>query len=378
MSTSGSNILVLNAGSSSLKVSAFASDGDDQVFETERSWHEDGALDHATALTSILEEVDRARIGAVGHRVVHGGERYRAAVLIDDDVKQGIADLAVLAPLHNPPALAVIEETERAFPAVPQVAVFDTAFHATLAPTQYLYPLPYRWYEDWGIRRFGFHGISHAYCTARAAEMMKQPSARLRLISCHLGAGCSIAAVADGASQATTMGFTPLDGLPMATRSGALDPGILTYLLQTKRLALDELDVALRQDAGLKGISGLSGDMRQILAARAAGDERAALAFDLFTERIRMDVAAMAAVMEGVDAIIFTAGIGEHSPEVRQAVAEPLAWMGALIDETVNRAGKADQDVSRPESTIRLFTIHTREDLLIARETRRLLARSGA
>jgi acetate kinase len=378
MSKSESNILVLNAGSSSLKVSAFASDSDDQIFETERSWHEDGALDHATALTSLLEEVDRARIGAVGHRVVHGGERYRAAVLIDDDVKQGIADLAVLAPLHNPPALAVIEEAERAFPGVPQVAVFDTAFHATLAPTQFLYPLPYRWYEDWGIRRFGFHGISHAYCTARAAEMMNQPTARLRLINCHLGAGCSIAAVANGASQATTMGFTPLDGLPMATRSGALDPGILTYLLQTKRLALDELDVALRQDAGLKGISGLSGDMRQIEAARAAGNERAALAFDLFTERIRMDIAAMAAVLGGVDAIIFTAGIGEHSPEVRQAVAKPLTWMGALLDESLNSGAKGDQAVSRPESTIRLFTIHTREDLLIARETRRLLEQPGA
>lgn len=364
-------ILVLNAGSSSIKLALFDREGDEPIIEREVDLA--GGSDYRSALKRLLETINPEHVGAVGHRVVHGGTRYRSAVLVDDDVKRNIAELSALAPLHNPPALAVIDAAEATFPDVPQVAVFDTAFHASLSPARFLYPVPYHWYEAWGIRRFGFHGISHAYCARRAAEMLGKPAGDLRLVNCHLGAGCSLAAIAAGKSVATTMGFTPLDGVPMATRPGTLDPGILMYLLAGERLTLDDLDQALRKDSGLKGVSGISGDMREIAAARANGNERAALAFDLFTDHIRMSIAGMVAAMDGVDAIIFTAGIGEHSAEVREAVAAPLGWMGVVLDEARNAEARPDQDIAQPDSPVRVLLIHTREDLLIAQEVRQVL-----
>ena len=219
--------------------------------------------------------------------------------MIDATIRAEIEELTSLAPLHNGPALAVIDDVARLLPGVPQVAAFDTAFHATLPPHAYLYALPYEWYERWGVRRFGFHGLSHAYCAGRAAELLGRPLAELKLVTCHLGSGCSLAAVDGGRSIATTMGFTPLDGLVMATRPGAVDPGVLTYLLAENRMTLPELEEALYHQSGLKGVSGRSGDMREILAARARGDARAALAFDLYVERLREGIGAMAASLAG-------------------------------------------------------------------------------
>ncbi|HEU0114046.1 MAG TPA: acetate/propionate family kinase, partial [Thermomicrobiales bacterium] len=320
----------------------------------------------------MLADVDRSRVVAVGHRVVHGGLRFTQAVRIDDRVRSEIAALAPLAPLHNPAALEAIDLVADAWPDVPQIAAFDTAFHHTLPPAAYLYPVPYDWHERWGIRRFGFHGLSHAYCAGRAAEMLSRPLADLRIVNCHLGSGCSLAAVAGGRSIATTMGFTPLDGLMMAARPGSLDPGILTYLLGQGLVTPNELDRDLQWRSGLLGVSGVSGDMRQILAARAAGHERATLAFDLFIARLRAEIAAMTAALGGLDALVFTAGVGEGSPEVRAAACAGLQWMGVALDPDRNLAATSDVDVAEDDSAARILVIRTQEALMVAREAARL------
>lgn len=289
-------ISVLNAGSSSLKLDLFDADTETQLVERETSWSgtaTGGGEEHARALERLLAPLDLAAVVAVGHRVVHGGSVYQRAVLVDTEVKQTIAVLAPLAPLHNPAALAVIEAAERLLPGVPQVAAFDTAFHQSLPPTRYLYALPYRWYTDWGIRRFGFHGLSHGYCAHRAAELLGKPLSDTKLVTCHLGQGCSLAAVDGGRSIATTMGFTPLEGLMMGTRAGSVDPGLLLHLQRAYRLQTSELEDILNYDSGLKGISGLSGDMREIEIAMVNGNMRAALAFEMFVDRVREGIAAM-------------------------------------------------------------------------------------
>jgi acetate kinase len=370
-------ILVVNAGSSSLKLGLFDADGDTQIGESSLEWGHEAAeetADHGSAFRRLLAAYDPARIVAVGHRVVHGGTQYRAAVRIDAAVKAAIGDLARLAPLHNPAALAGIAAAEALLPGVPQVAAFDTAFHSTLPPHAYLYGVPYDWYTRWGIRRFGFHGLSHAYCAARAAELLGRPPADLRLVTCHLGNGCSLAAVAGGRSVATTMGFTPLDGVVMGTRSGAVDPGILLHLLQAGHLDAAALDDALNHESGLKGLAGGSGDMRAVLAARAAGDTRATLALEVYTARIRSAIAEMTAALGGLDALVFTAGVGEHAAPIRAEVATPLAWLGLTLDPAANAAAEADCDIAARESRVRVLVLHTREDLVVARETRRVLA----
>jgi len=373
-------ILVLNAGSSSLKLGLFDAPAATQLAETSLDWDQDttsGVTDHATALRHLLTAAGtpwaQERVAAVGHRVVHGGTRYQASVRIDAAVKATIEELAALAPLHNPAALAAIAAAEEILPGVPQVAAFDTAFHSTLPPVAYLYAVPYHWYEAWGVRRFGFHGLSHAYCAGRAAELLRRPSAALRLVTCHLGNGCSLAAIVAGRSIATTMGFTPLDGVMMGTRSGAVDPGLLLYLLQHGYLDAAALDGALNHESGLLGISGRSGDMRAILAARADGDARATLAFDLYVARIREGIAALTATLGGLDALVFTAGVGEHAAAVRAAVADPLGWMGIGIDAATNAAAVPDVEITAPGGQVRVLVIHTREDLMVARETRRVL-----
>ena len=366
-------ILVLNAGSSSLKLGLFAADGEGQLAEREITWRVDEETDYEAALRQLLTGIDTAALAAVGHRVVHGGTRYTASTVIDATAREEIAELVALAPLHNRPALGVIAAVSALLPGLPQVAVFDTAFHASLPPHAYLYALPYAWYERWGIRRFGFHGLSHAYCAGRAAEFLEQPLAALKLVTCHLGSGCSLAAIAGGRSVATTMGFTPLDGLVMATRPGTVDPGILTYLLHEGLIALPALEDALYHDAGLQGVSGLSGDMRQVLAARAAGDARATLAFDLYVARLREGIAAMAADLGGLDGLVFTGGVGEHAGEVRAAACAESGWFGLALDETANAAAVADTEVATPESRVRVLVLHTREDLMVARETANLL-----
>ena len=377
MSRSG-QILAINAGSSSLKLGLFDAADETQLAEAETDWdlrREGGA---EAALESLLADLDVAEVIAVGHRVVHGGARFPHPVVLTPAVRAEIEALTALAPLHNRPALAVIDAVARAFPGVPQVAAFDTAFHATLPPRAYLYALPYEWYERWGVRRFGFHGLSHAYCAARTAELLGSPLAELRLVTCHLGSGCSLAAIADGRSVATTMGFTPLDGIMMATRPGAVDPGILTYVLGKTSMDAAEMESILYRESGLKGVSGLSGDMREILAARAADEARAALAFDLYVTRLREGIAAMAAALGGLDALSFTGGIGEHAAEVRAAACANFGWIGLALDEAANAAAVADVDVATAESRARILVLHTREELMVARETARLLRTAPA
>jgi acetate kinase len=369
-------ILVLNAGSSSLKLGLFDSAGEEQLADRQFSWDADGAPGYDAALRHVLASLDTSGVTAVGHRVVHGGARFITGVLLDSAVHEEIEALTALAPLHNGPALAVADEVTCILPGVTQVAVFDTAFHATLPPHAYLYALPFEWHEQWGVRRFGFHGLSHAYCAARAAELLGLPLAQLTLVTCHLGSGCSLAAVAGGRSIATTMGFTPLDGLVMATRPGAVDPGVLTYLLAENRLTLPELEEALYHQSGLKGVSGRSGDMREILAARAAGDSRAALAFELYVERLREGIGAMMAALAGIDALVFTGGVGEHTPEVRTAACDAFTWAGLALDDAVNAHATPDSVISTPDSGIRAVVLHTREELMVARETVRVLRAS--
>jgi acetate kinase len=366
-------ILVLNAGSSSLKLGLFDGTGEEQLAERELSWDVDAAPDCEAALQHVVAGIDTSHIAAIGHRVVHGGARFTTGVLLDPAIRAQLGALTSLAPLHNGPALAVMDEVARLIPRVPQVAVFDTAFHAMLPPHAYLYALPYEWYERWGVRRFGFHGLSHAYCTARAADLLGTPLDALKLVTCHLGSGCSLAAVAGGRSIATTMGFTPLDGLVMATRPGAVDPGLLTYLLAEDRITLPGLEEALYHQSGLKGVSGSSGDMRQILAGRDAGGARAMLAFDLYVERLREGIGAMTAALGGLDALVFTGGVGEGAAEVRAAACRAFRWIGLTLDDARNATAAPDAVISSPDSAVRVVVLHTREELMVARETARVL-----
>lgn len=312
-----------------------------------------------------------AEIAVVGHRVVHGGSDYQEPVRVTPEVKADISRLAEFAPQHNPANLQGIEVCERLFGDVTQVAVFDTAFHAHLPLDAAVYPGPYEWFER-GIRRYGFHGISYQYCTGRAAEILGRDPASLRLIVCHLGAGCSMAAIRGGHSVDTTMGFTPLDGLMMNTRSGSVDPGILTYLMRQRGHTAEQLDHTLNRESGIQGIFGKSSDMRDVLAARAQGDERAALTFDLYIHRLRSYIGAMLAALGGADALIFTAGVGEHIAEVRSAACAPFAFAGIHLDEARNASSPADTDVAMPDSAVRVLIVQTQEDWMIARECWRL------
>ena len=316
----------------------------------------------------------QSKVAVVGHRVVHGGAEFRDAVLIDGRVKAAIASLNKLAPLHNPPALKAIEAVEALLPGVPQVAVFDTAFFAHLPPKAFLYALPYEYYERWGIRRFGFHGLSHGYCAGRAAELLGRPLSELRVITCHLGGGCSAAAVQGGVAIATTLGFSPLDGLMMSTRSGSVDPGILLYLQREHGLTVEQLDHTLNYSSGLLGISGVSPDLAQVEAAAAQGNQRARLAFEMFADRVRSAIGALAATLGGVDALTFTDRIGEHSASLRAAACDGLAFMGLRLDPGRNAHPKPDADVAKPDSAARVFVIHTQEELMVAREARRVMA----
>lgn len=361
-------ILVLNAGSSSLKLGLFDATTEQQLAEKQVGWAID-EVGHEAALQDLLADIDRKEIAAVGHRVVHGGTRFTQAIRIDVTVRAEIEALASLAPLHNRAALDGIEAMAQILPGIPQVAAFDTAFHATLPPHAFLYALPYGWYERWGVRRFGFHGLSHAYCAGRAAELLGRPLEEMKVVTCHLGSGCSLAAIERGQSIATTMGFTPLDGLMMATRPGSVDPGLLTHLLAENRMTLPDLEEALYHRSGLQGISGCSGDMQDILATRAMGDSRAALAFDLYVARLREGIGAMVASLGGIDALVFTGGVGEHASEVRAGACADFAWMGLSLDDDANANLMADAEVAMPASRVRVLVLHTREELLVARET---------
>ncbi|MFK0730845.1 MAG: acetate kinase [Gloeotrichia echinulata DVL01] len=321
----------------------------------------------ATKVISQLSEID-----VVGHRVVHGGQDYRSSVVITEDVKKAIARLSTLAPAHNPAALEGIEAIEESLPDVPQVAVFDTGFHATLPDAAAIYPGPYEWVEE-GIRRYGFHGISHQYCAQRAADILGRDLASLRLITCHLGNGCSLAAIENGRSIDTTMGFTPLDGLMMGSRSGSIDPGILIYLLRQSNYSAERLDYVLNKASGLRGISGISSDLPKVMEAIAQGNYRAQLAWDMYVHRLRSGIGSMLASLRGLDALVFTAGVGEHSPGIRQAVSEAFGFLGLKIDPQKNQAHPVDQDIATENSTVRVVVIHTQEPWAIAQQCWQLL-----
>lgn len=369
-------LLILNAGSSSLRVVAFNWDNLEEVGREALHWDEGSGGEagrHARAAADLLRGGRwPAPVLAVGHRVVHAGLPGIAARL-DARVRDAIAAHADLAPLHNPAALAVMEASEDVLPAAAQVAVFDTGFHATLPPHAYLYAVPLEWHTVLGIRRFGFHGLSHAYCSRRAAELLGRDAMGLRVVTCHLGAGCSLCACLDGRSLTTTMGYTPLDGLMMATRCGALDPGAVLAVLRRGHYDLETLGRVLDQESGLMGVSGVSGDMRAVLTAKAAGAERATWAFDLYISRLRQGIAALAAELGGLDAVVFTGGVGENSAPVRGAALAGLEWMGIQLDAGLNGVATPDTDVATSGSRVRVLVVATREELVAAEATRQLL-----
>jgi acetate kinase len=308
-----------------------------------------------------------SEVDAVGHRVVHGGDKYSAPVIVNSEVKQAIRQFSEFAPEHNPAEASGIETAERIFKSRPQVAVFDTAFHQTMPPRAAIYPGPYSWFER-GIRRFGFHGISHQYCAARTAQILGKPLESLRIVTCHLGHGCSLAAVLNGSSVDTTMGFTPLEGLMMGSRSGTIDPGILIHLLREEKYSANRLEQLLNRESGLLGVSGVSDDMRQILSEIAKGNPRARLAFDAYLHRLRQHIASMIASLGGVDALAFTAGIGENSPEVRAEACAGLAYLNLKVDPEKNSQSPVDCDIASPDSAIRVAVVAAREDWAIAQE----------
>ena len=365
-------ILIANAGSSSLRLRLL---GDEGILADA---HLDGrSIDDAGAIDEFIRSLP-AEVDAVGHRVVHGGPSFRGPVLADDRVVDALDRLSILAPLHQPPAVAAIRLLRSRLPGVPQVACFDTAFHATLPAAAYTYAIPAAWREDWGLRRYGFHGLSHAYASRRAAELVGEDRSR-RTVVCHLGAGASLCAVLDGRSVDTTMGFTPLEGLVMATRSGTVDPGLVLWLLTDRGVPAVEVDRALRERSGLAGLTGGTGDMRDVLAARSAGDSVASAAFDVYIHRLTSAVAAMAAALGGVDVMVFTGGVGENSPEVRAATAERLSFLGIAVDGTRNGAtGAPDRDISPGDASIRTLVVNAREDLEIARGVRSVIGGSGS
>ncbi|MFM7577451.1 MAG: acetate kinase, partial [Microcystaceae cyanobacterium] len=304
-------------------------------------------------------------ITGVGHRVVHGGAHYQDSVQITPNVKQTIADLATLAPVHNPVNLEGIEAIEAILGDMPQVAVFDTAFHARMPEFAAVYPGPYDWLQQ-GIRRYGFHGTSHRYCAQRTAQLLDRPQQDLRIVTCHLGNGCSLAAIQGDRSIDTTMGFTPLDGLMMGSRSGAVDPSILLYLMREHQLTAPQLNQLLNKESGLKGVSGLSADMRSILTAMEEGQERATLAFQVYIHRLKAAIAAMTASLGGLDVLVFTAGVGENAAPVRSATCQGLEFLGIQLDPALNASCSPDADIAQPPSPVRILVLHTAEDWAIA------------
>jgi acetate kinase len=397
------NILVVNAGSSSLKSRLYSfSDRDfpaeaieplwtgeiDWKFNESMTWQVKTADDrfasgHKATTNRMLDihdllnllwtgetqVVDRIQdLHIVGHRVVHGGDRYRQPTLVNTEVQTEIDRLSIFAPLHNPINLMGIRVIESLSPMLPQIAVFDTAFYGDLPEISYIYPLPYAWLER-GIRKYGFHGISHQYCADRAAQLLGRKLQDLRLISCHLGNGCSLAAIKDGRCIDTTMGFTPLDGLMMGTRCGSIDPGIILHVLREKLYTIEDLDRVLNSESGLLGVSGISNDFREIDRAIVLGNDRAKLALELYVHLLCSKIASLLPQLGGVDALIFTAGVGEHHGGIRGAVAEKLAFLGVEIDPVLNGLPiPPDRVLSTPQSLVKLLGIHTQEEWQIAKD----------
>lgn len=394
-------ILVINCGSSSLKyqlidmeteelmakglVERIGIEGSRIKHETigkEKKTIETPMQDHKRALELVMESLTNEEYGAiksldeidaVGHRVVHGGEDFAQSVVIDEKVLKGIEDNVEIAPLHNPPNIMGIKACQRLLPNVKQVAVFDTAFHQTMPAESYIYALPYEYYEKYKIRRFGFHGTSHKYITNRAAEMLGKNVNEVNLITCHLGNGSSICAVKNGKSIDTSMGFTPLEGLAMGTRCGDLDPAILPFLMEKENLSTDEINTLINKKSGVLGISGVSSDFRDIEAARDEGNKRAKLALDIFEKRVRGYIGSYMTELDHVDAIVFTAGVGENSIEMRESIVNGLKSLGIKIDPERNNVRGEDKLISADDSSIKIFVIPTNEELMIARDTKALV-----
>ncbi|CAL8898117.1 acetate kinase [Bacillus sp. FSL W8-0645] len=392
-----SKIIAINAGSSSLKFQLFdmpeetvLTKGlverigmDNSIFtisvDGEKKTEVTDIPDHAVAVKMLLEKLiefniikDFNEIDGVGHRVVHGGEKFSDSVLLTDEVINDIDKLSELAPLHNPANVVGIKAFKQILPDVPAIAVFDTAFHQTMPEQSYLYSLPYDYYKNFGIRKYGFHGTSHKFVTERASELLGRPLEELRLISCHLGNGASIAAVEGGKSIDTSMGFTPLAGVAMGTRSGNIDPALIPFIMEKTGHTAEEVLSTLNKKSGLLGVSGLSSDLRDIEEATEEGNDRAEVALDIFASRIHKYIGSYAARMNGVDAIIFTAGIGENSSEVRARVLRGLEFMGVYWDPSLNNMRGEEAFISYPHSPVKVIVIPTNEEVMIARDVMRL------
>ncbi|MGI6334192.1 MAG: acetate kinase [Saccharofermentanales bacterium] len=394
-------VLVINAGSSSLKYQLLnAMTGDvlakgvaeriglaEAFIRHGSSGRESVTLqvdmpNHKVAVQSVLTVLlsdehgsvkSMDEIDAVGHRVVHGGERFASSVMITPEVKRAIRACYELAPLHNPPNMTGIEACEEAMPGVPQVAVFDTAFHQTMPPKAFMYALPYELYERLGIRKYGFHGTSHSYVAQRAATLLGKPFESLKIITCHLGNGSSIAAIQNGRCVDTSMGMTPLAGLCMGTRCGDIDPAIVTMLMEKENMTREDVDTLMNKKSGVMGISGVSSDFRDLYAAAGDGHRRASLALDIFKYQCRKLIGSYAAAMGGVDVVVFTAGIGENTADIRMGACEGLAYMGLSIDSYKNAAVRGKESIiSSDESVVKVLVIPTNEELAIARETARI------
>lgn len=394
-------VLVINCGSSSLKyqlidmenekvmakglaerigisgsVLSHSPEGKDKVkIEQEMKSHKDAVKLVLNALIDkdygVISEM--SEISAVGHRVVHAGEKYSGSVLINDDVMKALEECSSLAPLHNPPNIIGINACKALMPDVPMVAVFDTAFHQTMPDYAYTYAIPYEYYEKYGVRRYGFHGTSHRYVSMAASEILNKPYDQLKIITCHLGNGSSLTAVKNGKSVDTSMGFTPLEGMVMGTRSGDMDPAILQFLVSNTGMSIDEVTNVLNKKSGFLGISGVSSDARDLENAANEGNKRAKLALEVFYYRVRKYIGAYAAAMGGVDAIVFTAGIGENSVSTRESVCEGLEFLGIKIDKEKNNTRGKAVDVSADDAKVRVLVIPTDEELTIARDTKEIV-----
>ena len=395
-------ILVLNSGSSSLKYQVEDTDtqktlvkgyferiGQPNSFLThklngEKYVFEEPVENHEKAVKFVMDKLTSEQYGvfksldeldAIGHRVVHGGEKFKDSVLITDEVVKGIKDNADLAPLHNPAAILGIEACQKVMPGKPMVAVFDTAFHQTISKEKYIYAIPYEYYEKYGIRKYGFHGTSHKYVSNRVAEVMGKDIKDLKIINCHLGQGASICAIQGGKSVETSMGLTPLGGIPMGTRSGDLDPSVVTFIMKKENLTANEVDSVLNKKSGVYGISEVSMDFRDIESEANAGNEKAKLALDAYHYAVAGYVAKYAVAMGGVDVITFTAGIGENSPFSRKEICKYLGVFGVEISDELNNMRGKEQEISTPNSKVKVYVIPTNEELMIARETAKIVGK---
>ena len=393
-------ILVLNSGSSSLKYQVidmeteemlakgyFERIGQPNSFLThkvhgQKHKFEHNAKNHEQAIEFVLNRITNPHygviksleeLGGIGHRVVHGGEKFKDAVIITDEVIEEIKRCADLAPLHNPAAVLGIEACKKIVPDMKMVAVFDTAFHQTISKEKYIYPIPYNYYKKYGVRKYGAHGTSHQYVANRVAELIGKDITDLKIVNCHLGQGCSVCAIKNGESVETSMGLTPLGGIPMGSRSGDLDPSIITYLMEKENLSVDDMNYILNKESGIYGISGVSVDMRDIEVEAAAGGYHAQLALDVFHYLTACYIARCAVAMGGIDVLTFTAGVGEKGPISRKAICEQLEFLGVKIDEERNEVKGEEREISAPDSRVKIYIVPTNEELMIARETLKLV-----